>query len=182
MVRAQLRSWGLSGLVDEAELVVTELATNVFKHVGEGSAATLILEPYAFGIRMEIHDTSHKVPALAEAACTAECGRGLHLLAAMARDWGAVATASGKVIWCELPLSADGACARIQRANAVLGEYRELAGSALVPMLSCTQAWDEAATRLIADLLHWLAAQGCDPDDVLDRAQRHYEADVDAAA
>ncbi|MCX5605958.1 ATP-binding protein [Streptomyces phaeochromogenes] len=180
-VRAELRSWGLSGLADEAELVVTELATNVLKHVGEGSAATLVLESCALGIRVEIHDTSHTVPLLAEAGCTAECGRGLHLLAEMARDWGAIATASGKAVWCELPLATDGACVRIQRAHAVLGEYRELAGPAVVPLLSCPQAREEAATSLISDLLHWLAAQGCDLDDVLDRAQRHYEAELDAA-
>ncbi|MGW1712718.1 ATP-binding protein [Streptomyces sp. NPDC002156] len=181
-VRAELRSWGLLGLVDEAELVVTELATNVFKHVGAGSAATLVLELFTVGVRVEIHDTSYEVPALTEAGCASECGRGLHLLVEMARDWGTVVTGSGKVVWCELLVAADIACASIQRANRVIGEYRELAGEAALPLLSCPQAQGEAATKLIGDLLHWLAAQGCDPDEVLDRAQRHYEAEVDAAA
>ncbi|MDT0484792.1 ATP-binding protein [Streptomyces doebereineriae] len=181
-VRAALRSWGLSGLADEAELVVTELATNVFKHVGAGSAATLVLELFTIGVRVEIHDTSYKVPSPTGAGCTSECGRGLHLLVEMARDWGTAVTASGKTVWCELQLTEDSACASIQRADRVLGEYRELAGEAAVPPLSCSQAQGEAATKLIGDLLHWLVAQGCDPDEVLDRAQRHYEAEVDAAA
>ncbi|MGW7408372.1 hypothetical protein ACWGI9_32585 [Streptomyces sp. NPDC054833] len=38
-----------------------------------------------------------------------------------------------------------------------------------------------SAVELIADLLHWTAAQGYDPDDFLDRAQLHYEAEVGAA-
>ncbi|WP_060894018.1 ATP-binding protein [Streptomyces europaeiscabiei] len=181
-VRAELRSWGLSGLADEAELVVTELATNVFKHVGAGSAATLVIELCTVGVRVEVHDTSYKVPAPTEAGCASECGRGLHLLAEMARDWGTVVTGSGKAVWCELVLTADSACASIQRANRVVGEYRELAGESALPLLSCPQAQGEAATKLIGDLLHWLAAQGCDPDEVLDRAQRHYEAEVDTVA
>ncbi|MFD8741176.1 ATP-binding protein, partial [Streptomyces sp. NPDC059618] len=39
----------------------------------------------------------------------------------------------------------------------------------------------ESAIALIADLLHWSAARGHDPDDILDRAQMHYEAEADAA-
>ncbi|WP_327125133.1 ATP-binding protein [Streptomyces sp. NBC_01727] len=181
-VRAELHRCGLAGLAAEAELVVTELATNVAKHVGMGSAATLILEIHADAIRVEIHDMSYQVPALAEVGCTSECGRGLHLLAAMTRDWGTRVTASGKAVWCELPLPEDGQRVRIQRASVVLGEYRELVGAVAVPMLSHPQAQEEAATTLIIDLLHWLVSQGCDPDDILDRAQQHYEAELDAAA
>ncbi|MGW7466827.1 ATP-binding protein [Streptomyces xantholiticus] len=181
-VRAELRPWGLAGSADRAELVVTELATNVVKHVGAGSAATLVLELQAARIRVEIHDTSCKVPVLAEAGFASESGRGLHLLAAMARDWGSIVTVSGKAVWCELPLMSDGVCARIQRAYAVLSEYRELAGSAVVPLISHPQAQGEAATSLIADLLHWLTAQGSDPDDILDRAQQIYETELDSAA
>ncbi|MER5366039.1 hypothetical protein [Streptomyces sp. NPDC002722] len=64
----------------------------------------------------------------------------------------------------------------------VLGKYRELVGAVAAPVLSHPQAQEEAATTLIVDLLHWLVSQGRDPDDVLDRAQKHYEAELDAAA
>lgn len=37
---------------------------------------------------------------------------------------------------------------------------------------------EETAIDLIADLLHWLRAHGCDPDTALDRAQDHFEADT----
>ncbi|MCX5100944.1 MULTISPECIES: ATP-binding protein [Streptomyces] len=181
-VSAELRVWGLAGLSAEAELVVTELATNVAKHVGVGSAATLVLEIHTDAIRVEIHDTSHQVPVPAEVGCASECGRGLHLLAAMTRDWGTRVTTSGKAVWCELPLPENGERARIQRASVVLGKYRELVGAVAAPVLSHPQAQEEAATTLIVDLLHWLVSQGRDPDDVLDRAQKHYEAELDAAA
>ncbi|MFD8741175.1 ATP-binding protein, partial [Streptomyces sp. NPDC059618] len=40
----QLSQWGVSVERDEVELLVTELATNVVKHVGQGASAALILE------------------------------------------------------------------------------------------------------------------------------------------
>lgn len=180
-VRDELTSWGLSDLADEAELTVTELATNVYAHVGAGSAATLVLELLADGVRVEVHDTGCEVPALGVLECAAECGRGLHLLAAMARDWGTHVTGSGKAAWCELAFVLDKVRPRVQRANAVIGLYRELAGPMAAPLLRHWSAREDAAAGLIVDLLHWLAAQDCDPDDVLDRAQRSYEAELGAA-
>jgi hypothetical protein len=47
---------------------------------------------------------------------------------------------------------------------------------------SADAALEESAVELIADLLHWTTARGQDPDDVLDRAQTHYEADLGGAA
>ncbi|MGW0536666.1 hypothetical protein [Streptomyces sp. NPDC003032] len=38
------------------------------------------------------------------------------------------------------------------------------------------------AIDLIADLLHWLRVHGCTPEEVLDRAQMHYEAEAEAEA
>jgi hypothetical protein len=38
---------------------------------------------------------------------------------------------------------------------------------------------EEAAINVIADLLHWLGAHGRDPDEVLERAQTHFLADVE---
>jgi hypothetical protein len=37
---------------------------------------------------------------------------------------------------------------------------------------------EEAAISMITDLLHWLNAHGRDADDVLDRAQVRFEAEV----
>lgn len=101
-VRTQLGLWGLSVVTDEVQLVASELAANVIKHVGEGAAATLVLEASGDRLRVELHDKSHVVPSRTQAACGAECGRGLHLLAGLAVDWGTVLTATGKAVWCEL--------------------------------------------------------------------------------
>ncbi|WTZ88114.1 ATP-binding protein [Streptomyces sp. NBC_01384] len=179
---AQLSRWGMPVAADEAELLVTELATNVMKHVGEGVSATLILEWRAERLRVEVHDKSRTVPSLRTAGSEEECGRGLHLLAALAVDWGTVLTAVGKSVWCEILLdSGSRACRRIERAVEVLEGYQEVGGGAALQGGRRGIALEESAVELIADLLHWTAARGQDPDDVLDRAQMHYEAEAAAA-
>lgn len=63
---------------------------------------------------------------------------------------------------------------RLGRAAAVLSAYRQPnSSSSLGPA-----ALDETVTDVIADLLHWLAVQGGDPDGALGRAQMHYEAEA----
>lgn len=54
----QLGRWGMPAVAEETELLVTELATNVIKHVGEGATATLILEWCGEVLRLEVHDKS----------------------------------------------------------------------------------------------------------------------------
>ncbi|WTP94752.1 ATP-binding protein [Streptomyces anulatus] len=175
-VRSQLGSWDASAVVEEAELVATELGANVIKHVGRDAAASLVLELRQRRVRLEVHDRSRSLPALLAAACadSDECGRGLHLIASMAQDWGAVRTATGKFIWCELSLKPAECEGCIGRAAAVLSAYRQTnSTSSLDPA-----ALDETVTDVIADLLHWLAVQGGDPDGALGRAQMHYEAEA----
>lgn len=175
----QLGRWGLPTAADEVGLLVAELATNVFKHVGEGASATLVLEWGGSRLRVEVHDKSRTIPVLKSATCEEECGRGLHLLATFAADWGTVLTTAGKAVWCEIPLNAGRGCRRIERAVGVLESYQT--GHAGHHGKAREAELEESVIALIADLLHWSAARGHDPDDVLDRAQMHYEAEADAA-
>lgn len=176
-VRGQLDRWGLPALAGEAELAVSELAANVIKHVGSGAAATLVLEVSEDRLRIELHDKSFRVPVLGSAGCDDECGRGLHLLAGVAVDWGTLLTATGKAVWCELSAAPELHCRKVCRAEAALAEYRRDAGAH--PQLESRAVYvlEESATDLIADLLHWVAARGGDPDGLLDRAQMHFEAE-----
>ncbi|MER6158420.1 ATP-binding protein [Streptomyces sp. NPDC001868] len=178
---AQLTQWGMPIAADEVALLVTELATNVIKHVGEGAAATLILEWRSERLRVEVHDKSRAVPSLSAEGCHEECGRGLHLLGGLAVDWGTVLMAAGKAVWCEILLDRSGACQRIERAVEVLESYQGVSGGAVLRGAKKDAGLEESAVELIADLLHWTTARGHDPDDILDRAQMHYEAEADAA-
>ncbi|WP_406406092.1 ATP-binding protein [Streptomyces sp. NBC_01643] len=178
VVRGQLAEWCLPAFAEEAELAVSELAANVIKHVGRGAAATLVLEAAADRLRIELHDKSHRVPVLGSPACDDECGRGLHLLAGMAVDWGTLLTATGKAVWCELSADPELLCRRVRRAEAALANYRRDVGAPPLLQSRSAQILEESATDLIADLLHWVAARGGDPDGLLDRAQMHFEAEA----
>ncbi|MFE7897447.1 ATP-binding protein [Streptomyces sp. NPDC057424] len=177
----QLVRWGATVASGEAELLVTELATNVLKHVGEGALATLILEWTGERLRLEVHDKSPVVPKIRAAACGDECGRGLHLLAAMTEDWGTVLTAGGKAVWCEIPLNGERGCRRDERAAEALENYERGERRPGHQGRGRDVRLVESAVELIADLLHWTTARGHDPDDILDRAQMHYEAESEAA-
>ncbi|MGC0340432.1 ATP-binding protein [Streptomyces sp. SLBN-8D4] len=177
----QLSQWGVSTATDETELLVTELATNVFKHVGEGVSATLVLEWRGERLRLEVHDKSQVMPTPKSADCDEECGRGLHLLAALAVDWGTVLTAAGKAVWCEVAITSGRACRRIERAVEALEKYQGCTSAIGSRGRRWEAVLEESAIELIADLLHWTAARGQDPDDMLDRAQVHYEAGGEAA-
>ncbi|MGW2780537.1 ATP-binding protein [Streptomyces populi] len=180
-VVSQLDRWGMPAAADEAELLVTELATNVVKHVGEGTSATLVIELRGGRLRLEVHDKSRALPSPNAADCYSECGRGLHLLATLAVDWGAVLTAVGKAVWCEISVGSGRACRRVERAVEALEGYQGSSREARPQGGRRRIGLEESAVELIADLLHWTAARGLDPDDILDRAQMHYEAEADAA-
>ncbi|MFC9618529.1 ATP-binding protein [Streptomyces sp. NPDC056930] len=177
-VRGQLEEWHLPTFAEEAELAVSELAANVIKHVGRGVAATLVLETAGDRLRIELHDKSYRVPVLGTVACDDECGRGLHLLAGMAADWGTLLTATGKAVWCELSADLELQCRRVRRAEAALANYRRDVGAPPLLQSRSAQILEESATDLIADLLHWVTARGGDPDGLLDRAQMHFEAEA----
>ncbi|MEV5608422.1 ATP-binding protein [Streptomyces sp. NPDC052225] len=177
-VAGVLKRWAIDPLVEEAQLVVTELATNVLHHVGEGATATLILEVRDGRFRIEVHDKSLAIPLVTRAGGGAECGRGLHLIAALVTEWGTLLTASGKSVWCELALPDGKFTPGVKRAGAVLRAYQEQRGRPFLFAVRAPTGLAQPAVELIADLLHWAAARGCDPDDLLDQAVVRYEGDA----
>ncbi|MFF5567274.1 hypothetical protein ACFY7Z_21840 [Streptomyces sp. NPDC012623] len=104
----------------------------------------------------------------------------------LAERWGVSIRSDSKVVWCELATtltSPHGHAGGLQvtRSKELLTSYatgRRLDAETNSPLSAAVA--EEAAIGLIADLLHWLRAQGCDPDEALDRAQTHYEAEVEA--
>jgi hypothetical protein len=103
------------------------------------------------------------------------------LIASLAADWGTILTAAGKAVWCEIAFSEGQACRRTERAFATLEGYRAASGHVTLRGVARDVGLEESAVELIADLLHWTAGRGHDPEDFLDRAQMHYEAEQGAA-
>ncbi|MFE7646840.1 ATP-binding protein [Streptomyces phaeoluteigriseus] len=186
IMRLHLGIWGLHGVVDEAQLCLSELVSNVITHVGPGTPATLAVSMSGVRLRIEIHDPDTRaLPTLLAAKLDSEGGRGMTLVDAVADRWGVELGPDRKVTWCELATglaSPDGhvECPGVRRAEALL----EMCAAANPPRLPGAgrlgrATAEESVIRVITDLLHWLHAHGCDAEDALDRAQTRYDAELD---
>ncbi|MDJ0461099.1 ATP-binding protein [Streptomyces sp. H27-C3] len=185
----QLRLWGLSELTDVAQLCVTELVTNVITHVGYETPTTLAVSMAGTRLRIEVRDPDARaLPTLLAAMDGDETGRGMAIIDAITDRWGVILRADSKVTWCELrtdlatPSGHTGG-KRVSTVEALLARYCEM-----VHPRACSTGplevavAEEVAINLIADLLHWLRAHGCDPDEALDRAQMSFEVEVGEVA
>ena len=102
--RAWLLQWGRADLSDDTEAVVAELVANAVQASERDAtpvALRLVLGPAS--VVVEVFDTAPGLPAPREADYVAESGRGLHLVAALSRDWGWTPARDGKVVWAEVP-------------------------------------------------------------------------------
>ncbi|MDP9404504.1 MAG: ATP-binding protein [Actinomycetota bacterium] len=89
-----------------AELLVSELATNVIKH----ASTRFVVEVTVLGqvARVGVSDGVAVELAVMDAAEDASSGRGLHLLDSLASSWGVDLGSGGKCVWFEVPLGGDG--------------------------------------------------------------------------
>jgi GAF domain-containing protein/anti-sigma regulatory factor (Ser/Thr protein kinase) len=92
----------LTGLIDEALLLVTELVTNAIVHAG--TEIELRIEAGDGGLRVEVVDRSPGSPPVIRPAPaeTREGGRGVFLLDAVATEWGTRHFGGGKSVWFQL--------------------------------------------------------------------------------
>lgn len=92
---------GLPGDVAEVSaLLANELVANAVDH-GEGSIA-LSIEIRRDCVRVAVTDEGTVLPVLGESNPTAESGRGLSIVDALATRWGADRDGRGKAVWFEL--------------------------------------------------------------------------------
>jgi anti-sigma regulatory factor (Ser/Thr protein kinase) len=95
-----LERWGREDLLDDAALVVTELATNAVVHAR--SDFIVALSSDGGRVRVEVRDANPAVPIVRDTAgTTGTSGRGLLLIAALADRWGTQLTGDGKIVWAE---------------------------------------------------------------------------------
>ena len=97
-----LMSWSRTDLVDDAAVIITELATNAVLHARTGFTVT-ISSRVDGAIRVAVRDASLLPPRMRRPAPFEGSGRGLGLVAAIADGWGTDVLADGKVVWAQLP-------------------------------------------------------------------------------
>ena len=93
-------------LIQDALLVLTELVDNVVQHTDGGGELHVSCEHG--GVRLEAHDHSRVFPQLQRPDPRRAGGRGLLLIAGIARSWGSRPTATGKVVWAQLGVASSG--------------------------------------------------------------------------
>ncbi|NKY13050.1 ATP-binding protein [Streptomyces somaliensis DSM 40738] len=117
LVSHRLHDWGhpyATPVNDRLTLITAELGANAVRHgrvPGRDFHVRLTLAGGTF--RIEVSDTrAEEHPPLAPPAPEplSESGRGLHLVGALADDWGVAArtAAPGKTVWAELRVPAGG--------------------------------------------------------------------------
>jgi anti-sigma regulatory factor (Ser/Thr protein kinase) len=102
ILRMYLLRSGLSEVVDAAELALSEVLTNVVRHVpGRRCAVCYLLLPGA--VRVEVSDSYGRLPVRGSGVLLAEGGRGLLLVEAVTDRWGVTphSTGEGKTVWFE---------------------------------------------------------------------------------
>jgi hypothetical protein len=99
LVRATLTRWDLLHLADTAELLASELITNSIVRASRPIGLRLL---YTGTLTCEVQDDDYTLPAPRAVAALEESGRGLSIVNAVARRWGASRTAAGKLVWFEL--------------------------------------------------------------------------------
>ena len=111
--RQLMWEWGLDGLAENAELLVSELVTNAVQTMaGQEKQAVVGLRLSSDNARLliEVWDVDPRPPAPKDLGAGGipdleeEGGRGLFLVAALSRRWNWYLTQNptGKVVWCEL--------------------------------------------------------------------------------
>jgi hypothetical protein len=104
LARARLTAWGLEGMSDVVELLVSELVTNALQHAPGPYRLTISAQDGL--LRCEVEDAGSVLPQAHPAREYDEGGRGLHLLDLLACCWGSAHTHTGKAMWFELPTRA----------------------------------------------------------------------------
>lgn len=105
-----LTHWGVAGSeVEDAALVVSELVTNAVRHgrVPGRLVELRLVYDLEKSVTVEVSDTGDGRPSPdaappAAVPASAESGRGLPLVAALAAEWGVRDRVVGKTVWARL--------------------------------------------------------------------------------
>ena len=95
-----LNSWGLTTLIEDGSMVISELVTNAIIHAGSDFAVSVSSDGDA--VRLSVRDHSPAMPVMCTPLPVAISGRGLRVIAALTRRWGTDLVGDGKVVWAEL--------------------------------------------------------------------------------
>ncbi len=88
-------------IVEAAELMTSELATNCVRHAR--SDFELAIRRSRDEIRVEVSDHGQGQPVVRSPTPREQSGRGLQIVQELAEDWGITSLPNGKLVWFTLP-------------------------------------------------------------------------------
>ncbi len=101
LVLSALVEWGCSLiLLQDAAVVVSELATNAVLHAASSFSLSVTLEDSL--LRIAVHDARSLSVTVRGGGLNSQPTHGLGLVEALSLRWGAEGTAQGKAVWAEL--------------------------------------------------------------------------------
>jgi anti-sigma regulatory factor (Ser/Thr protein kinase) len=89
-------------IVEAAELMTSELATNSVRHAHSDFELAIHLSHDE--IRVEVSDHGQGQPVPRTPTPLDQSGRGLQIVQALAEDWGVIPSSNGKIVWFMLRL------------------------------------------------------------------------------
>lgn len=110
-LRSAFGQWGLDQGLDDAELLVSELCSNVIRHAGTTMVVTARWAPDERVVRVSVHDGSARMPSVRPQSDVASSGRGLRIVSGLAQRWGSHRSSLGKTVWFELGVGSPRAVA-----------------------------------------------------------------------
>lgn len=102
-------------IVEVAELMTSELATNCLRHARSDFELTIQLSREE--VRVELSDHGEGQPVVRSPAPSERSGRGLRIVQELSEDWGVSPAPGGKLVWFTLPLRTHDAGSK-QRSGA----------------------------------------------------------------
>ena len=111
--KVRLAEWGLSTVVDDVELVISELVTNALLAPPEQEESPALIRLWllaaASHLVVVVWDGTRQPPQLVQVPAMAENGRGVLIISELSADWGWYGTASmgGKCVWAEFWIPAE---------------------------------------------------------------------------
>jgi hypothetical protein len=116
LVRILCLEWGVPELAETTELLASELVTNALLDSRRLKIrADLAIVPVIrlwvasdkASIVIHVWDANDQMPVRRNVTPDQECGRGLLLVEALGKDWGAYREAEGRVVWVLITLPGD---------------------------------------------------------------------------
>jgi anti-sigma regulatory factor (Ser/Thr protein kinase) len=106
LIRLSHNHWGFPELIEDSELLVSELATNAIQASPALAFMRIHIGLFTSVARIEVWDRGDGRPQPVPSGGTDEGGRGLLLVEALAAEWGWSVRRGrfGKVVWAELKL------------------------------------------------------------------------------